>query len=151
MHMPDRPLSFHQPWIVQCSYPAVFGIKQRKVVNFCASFILLWQRQVDENNLNVNVHNTFCKADFVPQSFPYFMGAAHPTSSQSTYTQCSTHNCRVLSQSFLKLETFDKIYRGPLITRILELEKIVLCKIRRSGSVLKTQLTQKSPTSVYLR
>ena len=33
--------------------------------------------KIYENNLNVNVRNTFCKADFVPQSFPYFMGAAH--------------------------------------------------------------------------
>ena len=106
------------PPALDCLNPAVFGIKQRKVVNFCAQFILLWQRQVDKNNLNFNVHNTFCKADFVPQSFPYFMGAAHPTSSQSTYTQYSTQNCRVLSQSLLKLEKLDKIYIGPLLTRI---------------------------------
>ena len=30
---------------------------------------------------------------------------------------------------------------GPRITRILGLEKKVLCKIRVSGTVLKTQLT----------
>ena len=136
------------PPALDCLNLVVFGIKQRKVVNFCAQFILLWQRQVDENNLNVNVHNMFCKADFVPQSFPYFMGAAHPTSS---YTQFSTQNCRVLSQSLLKLEKFDKIYRGSIIRRILELEKIALCKIRKGGTFLKTQIMQKSPTSAYIR
>ena len=37
------------------------------------------------------------------------------------------------------------MYLGPLITQILEIKKIALCKLRKGGTFLKTQLTQKSP------
>ena len=46
--------------------------------------------------------------------------------------------------------SFGDIQRVPALPEFWDLKKKVLCKIRVSGTVLKTQLTPNSPTCMYI-